>query len=105
MKSCWMLSGFFLGILCGTGCVSSQPCCEFRSSGYPCFGYHSTCWRPWPVECVTCPSLAAAQPAFEINQPVHLPVPVDEIEILPPQPSPDAVIPQSINPPARERLK
>jgi len=21
-----------------------------------CFGFHSTCWRPWPEECVTCPS-------------------------------------------------
>ncbi len=37
-----------------------------------CFGYHSTCWRPWPVNCPTCPPYLAPRPEFAA--PVPLPV-------------------------------
>jgi hypothetical protein len=30
----------------------------------PCFGFHSTCWRPWPVECPVCPAPVVMHPTL-----------------------------------------
>jgi hypothetical protein len=45
--------------------------------GPSCFGYHSTCWSPWPEECPNCPP------------PIRLP-PTEELE-----PSPVPAVPPS----------
>ena len=58
-----------LGLSPLAGCCSSDPCacCVPETGGRPfrqvylgtgvgCYGYHSTCWSPWPAECQTCPA-------------------------------------------------
>jgi hypothetical protein len=49
------------GIVCATlsGCVTSPKTIlghPRRLPSVPCYGFYSTCWRPWPGECPTCPS-------------------------------------------------
>lgn len=50
-----------------SGCCYGKhdACAACYGEGYPCFGYHSTCWRPWPEECPTCPSFAIMPPPQE----------------------------------------
>jgi hypothetical protein len=56
---------FALGALSGCCCSQHDQCQECYPGGFGCFGYHSTCWRPWPEECPTCPSFAIAPPPQE----------------------------------------
>jgi len=58
-----------------TACAVDPPCRDmvsFVGSGESkhgvrygidpgCFGYHPTCWRPWPAECPPCPPFAVMQ--------------------------------------------
>jgi hypothetical protein len=32
-----------------------------------CFGYHSTCWHPWPEECPTCPPPTWSAPVTDLG--------------------------------------
>jgi hypothetical protein len=50
-----------------SGCCwgGHDPCAHCYPAGFGCFGYHSTCWRPWPEECPTCPSFAIIPPPQE----------------------------------------
>src|SRR5262245_52953002 len=79
------------------GCACCDVCCPCddhacRSicySAWPCFGYHSTCWQPWPAECVTCPppftpgsaKSETLPPAVDASQPV-----VPGVDPTPPTP-------------------
>jgi hypothetical protein len=61
-----------------------------------CFGYHSTCWRPWPEECPPCPPFTLTPEMVEPVAPVPrtlpdatLPSPGGEIPSpMPATPSP-----------------
>lgn len=44
-----------LGGCCGPF-GAHHDCPQGCYSDWSCFGYHSTCWRPWPEECIDCPS-------------------------------------------------
>jgi hypothetical protein len=49
------------------GCAGHE-CCRhspYCGPGYNCYGYYSTCWRPWPEECPNCPSFAIMPPPHE----------------------------------------
>lgn len=90
--SCYPVLGAAL-VLLSSGCAYHHACegHDFHPSDcyatWPCFGYHSTCWRPWPGECLTCPSpflpgeLPAESPKTELmpvpSEPA-LPVPMPE---------------------------
>src|SRR5262245_56532358 len=69
------------------GCACSQPQAPEVWSGPmpPCFGYHPTCWNPWPSECGPCPVFPL--PAGNVELP-----PVEPLPVMPPgalhQPAP-----------------
>jgi hypothetical protein len=51
------------------GCAghSCEPWCAGRpyyDLAQPpiCFGYHSTCWNPWPADCPVCPTFLGSTP-------------------------------------------
>jgi len=50
-----------------SGCCSGHvdQCPQPTSYPFGCYGYHSTCWRPWPAECPNCPSFAIVPPPRE----------------------------------------
>jgi len=53
-RICWIAGAGFLLL---SGCANARRCADCEGYSIPgCHGYHSTCWRPWPEECVTCPS-------------------------------------------------
>jgi hypothetical protein len=65
-----------LAILVGSGVTAASaqgPCMGGHPynghfgyiGGPPCFGYYSTCWRPWPADCCPCPSFAERLPLPE----------------------------------------
>ena len=100
-----------LGISQLTGCCCDDPCasCPSVSWDSPCHGYHSTCWRPWPEECLTCPapiwSPASAAPSKESDSVIApevprepMPLPVNpEPQPIPPQAEPEKT-PKSVEP-------
>src|SRR3954470_2519601 len=47
---------------CGLCHRCQDPC---PAAPYSCYGFYSTCWRPWPEECPTCPSYAIVPPPRE----------------------------------------
>lgn len=56
-----------------------------------CFGYHSTCWQPWPEECPTCPAPTWSAPVTNLTPAVtpevpSEPVPKPESPETPPPP-------------------
>jgi hypothetical protein len=57
-----LLAAAALLALLQAGCACSgslglrRDCCEECYPVWPCYGVHSTCWRPWPAECPPCPS-------------------------------------------------
>jgi hypothetical protein len=66
---------------------------------WACFGYHSTCWQPWPAECVTCPSPFLApivsgdktpplEPVIVPDPDLPMPLPAIESAPLPANPTP-----------------
>jgi hypothetical protein len=92
-----------------SGCASLhggphyQRACFNCYPAWACFGYHSTCWQPWPAECVTCPSPFLAPiissdkaPPLEpaVVPDAELPVPLPAIDDAPPPANP----PPAINP-------
>ena len=96
-----LLVAQLVGCQCGETCgpCSYDNSCEgCPGSGMlgispPCHGYHTTCWRPWPEECVTCPAPSRLPPAFEVNEeprPAVTPQDPTEPLPLPPQPEPPA---------------
>lgn len=107
----WPLAGIaWLACWLG-GCACHGECHTVDYSCYsvwPCFGFNSTCWRPWPEECVTCPSPYAAFPLKgELLPGAPLPEsPTPELPMpmppLPVQPMPEAS-PAPANPPASIR--
>ena len=61
--------------------------CEIPPECYDtplCFGYYSTCWRPWPEECPNCPSPSMPPPTEQVVPPPPL-----TVEPLPPRPMPE----------------
>jgi hypothetical protein len=73
-----------------SGCACHEVCepCNFQGyAAWPCYGYHSTCWRPWPAECVPCPS-----PFMPVELPAGEAVPVPDPGV-PPMPLPMPVEP------------
>src|SRR5262245_20319129 len=65
-----------LGICLVGGCASHsyEPWCAgqpYYDVGQPpiCFGYHSTCWNPWPADCPVCPTFTTSTPALETLPP------------------------------------
>jgi hypothetical protein len=90
-----------------TGCAgyhnhSGLPTsCEWCAGGYDtplCFGYHSTCWRPWPEECPTCPPFTLPPPAEQVLPGAPMAEP-PTVEPAPPTPQPEAAPPQPLLPP------
>lgn len=87
------------------GCCSGRHDHCGHHSDYPaysfgCFGYHSTCWRPWPEECPTCPSFAILPPPQEtvlkdvpFNQHEMLPPGIDPLPAKEPVPPPEEPVP------------
>ncbi len=70
-----------LGISQLAGCCCQNPCagrasemsCRPRCQGYQmvapaCFGYHSTCWSPWPVDCKACPPPLAYPATDDVSE-------------------------------------
>ncbi len=57
-----LLSAVAILALLQSGCACSgslgfrRGSCEECYPVWPCYGVHSTCWRPWPAECPPCPS-------------------------------------------------
>ena len=104
--------------LAGAGAPGASPCdpyytppCSIPCPIDPtCFGYHPTCWTPWPEFCTGCPP-----PAVVVES---LPVPTDEGAtgepsfaspssvfdgIEPPVPSaPDLLEPEMVSPPGMD---
>jgi hypothetical protein len=88
------------------GCATCSTCDEplasysYRHQGpcyygpMMCFGYHSTCWRPWPEECPPCPPYTltpelAESVAPPMPQATPLPPPGSELPLpMPAVPSP-----------------
>jgi hypothetical protein len=63
----WIVACLGIGQL--AGCCCNDPCvgCPpemggrafrqvYEGVGPGCFGYHTTCWSPWPDGCPTCPA-------------------------------------------------
>ena len=60
-----LLAGLLFATVVAAGCANCSSCNERGAlglpaycgygSGPPCFGFTSTCWRPWPEECPNCP--------------------------------------------------
>jgi hypothetical protein len=86
------------------GAIASPP-----GFGFPtpmCYGYHSTCWRPWPEECPPCPPYALAEtfgkpmPGGPM-MPMDSPIPETPVEGIPiPAIAPEPPLPAPIVPPA-----
>ena len=97
-----------LAVLSLGGCACLELCgsCDDGYCGdacyaeWPCFGYRSTCWRPWPGECITCPS------PFLPPETVTSPAPMPGDVPMPPLPMPmPATPPAAPNPiPGEEQL-
>ncbi len=88
-----------LATCCLGGCacheVHVEQCAGDSFAVWPCFGYHSTCWRPWPAECIACPS-----PFTPMEVPSGEPVPTPTPGLAPmPLPTPDAAPPMPALPP------
>ena len=97
------------------GCCCDDPCAScapemggrpfrqvYEGVGNACYGYHSTCWHPWPEECQTCPPptwLPAASDTGKGPSPAITPdVPIEPLPIPanpPPQPPPDEGAPRT----------
>jgi hypothetical protein len=81
-----------------SGCCSGKHdhCAECYPPSFACFGYHSTCWRPWPEECPTCPSYAIIPPPQETlidDVPLHQEaLPPPEVSPTPPPDEPAPVV-------------
>lgn len=67
---------------------------------WACFGYHSTCWQPWPAECVTCPSPFLAPIISSDKAPPLEPVIVPDADLPMPLPATDAAPPPADPTPA-----
>jgi hypothetical protein len=84
------------------GCVSNGAFVAHHHGGHHhgadcvmpdwiCYGYHPTCWRPWPPECPNCPPYTLLEPGAEIlKEPVApiIPAPAGEASPLPSPPLP-----------------
>jgi hypothetical protein len=119
-----------LGICQLVGCCCDDPCAgctpnmggglsgqAFTGFGPACHGYHSTCWRPWPEECVTCPAPTRLPPISEVDgepspaiepkvpqeplptPPEPQPMPGENPPPAPPEPSPKPGLPEPANDP------
>jgi hypothetical protein len=113
-----LLTAVALLALLQAGCACSGSLgfrgdrCEECFPVWPCYGVHSTCWRPWPAECPPCPSpfppeihavetLPAAKqplapPTLE-DQTLEPPAEIDPVPMTPPTAEPPA---QPLTPPA-----
>jgi hypothetical protein len=57
---------------------------QFFSGYVPvCFGYSSTCWHPWPGECITCPTYAFPP---QVSEPLPAAKPIQPETSVPPMP-------------------
>ena len=89
LATCWLG-----GCACHT--VNVDHCAGDSFVVWPCFGYHSTCWRPWPGECIACPS-----PFTPVELPPSETVPSPMPGLSPmPLPAPEAAPPVPDAPPA-----
>lgn len=96
-SSCCLALGAALALLVSSGCAYHRACegHDFQHSDcyatWPCFGYNSTCWRPWPGECLTCPSpfLPGEMPAES---------PKSELMPVPSEPAPPVPVPEGADP-------
>lgn len=79
----------------GCQCCSNDPnpCCEVFYER-PCYGYHSTCWRAWSEECMTCPPFTAAGVYAPLTEREKLPevAPLKPAELVPPEAEPPKAI-------------
>lgn len=107
----WLLACSLGGCACHGECNTVDYSCY---AVWPCFGYQSTCWRPWPEECVTCPSPYSALPAtgevlpgaplIEGGRPeLPMPMPPAPVQPIPAQPVPIQPMPEPPTPPANPR--
>lgn len=87
---------------------------DYACAGPACYGYHSTCWSPWPEECETCPPPARIlasdevgkepSPAIAPDAPAELipmtakPMPGESVPPVPPEESPKPAEPKSAEP-------
>jgi len=59
----------------------------------PCYGYHPTCWRPWPDSCAGCPPPPVPIPTESPTAPPTTP-PIVPQPVLPPLPPQPETVPQ-----------
>jgi hypothetical protein len=87
------------GVLAGAaGCVSDDPFLAHHHHGHRhgaacitpdwiCYGYHPTCWRPWPPECPNCPPYTLlVQPETEMLKAPVAPLPGGNVLPIPSPP-------------------
>jgi hypothetical protein len=104
-----MLALLQAGCACSGSLGFRRDSCEECYPVWPCYGVHSTCWRPWPAECPPCPSPfppemhnvetlpAAAQP---LAPPALDDQPLDDQPLEPP--AGETTPPPAISPTAEE---
>lgn len=105
---------------CSTDCLREKSCddnrrmqCERHTLGEsnpecmafdaPCYGYHPTCWRPWPECCMPCPPPPQALiPSSEQPTPAPMGLPeMPPVNAAPPAvplPSPVSPSPSDVEP-------
>ena len=93
------------GMLLLSAVVGASGCachdCVFEGyAAWPCFGYHPTCWQPWPGECLPCPSpfLPLEEGKSElVPSPLPgdppMPLPTPEAPLPPVEPAPAPAVP------------
>src|ERR1043165_8387718 len=90
-----------LGCAVRNQCVDQcNHCCP--APNHHCYGYYSTCWRPWPAECPNRPSYAIMPP---MQEQVLSDVPLEPLPAPRNTPTPAATPEQKLPPivePAKE---
>jgi hypothetical protein len=107
-----VLGLMLLGLASGCACQGPQGgCCGHQCGpffGGPlpvCFGFSTTCWHPWPAECVACPTPFAGMEPLPTSKPLPPSSPAEPLDSAVPEPSAlEPVIPQATppQPPAPE---
>lgn len=84
------------GCCCHNPCVgcsqemSCSPCGQpYQLASPACYGYHSTCWSPWPEECETCPPPLSYSATADLSEvPKQSSAPKVSKEMVPGNPQP-----------------
>jgi hypothetical protein len=100
ISCCIALAASVPFLLASGGCAYHRACGEVHTidcyAAWPCYGYHSTCWRPWPGECISCPSpFLPGEPPDEAPASELMPMPMPPV---PSDPASPAAVPEATDP-------